>query len=137
MQLADVWGYLDTDVKRLMRTVAPGAERVNTRRLLGAMAQFPGDRVVSRILRETFREADLRLPAPEEFAEDSEPVPEGMDFSPSVHETLNFFRLHRIRPVGVAQFARRLLEIGTGETVRALEEKGMLATTIKDLEQAS
>lgn len=134
MDIVDVWHYLNDDVKKAIRAVYLDQNRLDTRTLLGSLSRVSGENPGSCLLRDHFDESDVPLEFPSEIPDDPDSLPEAIKLSPAVEETLNFFRLHRMRSVSVAQVAKRLLQIGTGDTIRLLEERNVLQELVESLE---
>lgn len=136
MVLADVWGYLNDDLKRVFRSAAQTDERIDSESILNALVRLPGDHPVGQLIRGIDENHDLDLNPPEALPEAPDPVPEYGSLSPAVREALQFFRMHKIRSVDVTDYTRRLLQIGSGDTVRRLEKQGILRKMIDQLETA-
>lgn len=120
-------------VQRAFRRAARDSDRVGTRRLLGALAGLTPDDEGGEVLRQLRDEADVNLPEISTTDGVYEGPPEVIQVSPTVRETLNFFRFHHMRPIDPVALALRLLEIGAGETVKALEADGRLKTYLQRL----
>lgn len=135
LKLSEVWNYLNQDLKRAIRSAAIGRSRIRTRSLLGAMAALSDEAPGSQIIRNLQKCTGVEFESPNRMTENTEPAPEDVDLSPCVQETLNFFRHHQIRSVNPADLASRLLQIGTGSTVRSLEREGILNETIERLDE--
>ncbi|MFB6226710.1 MAG: hypothetical protein ABEH89_00095 [bacterium] len=133
MVLSDVWDYLDDPVKRAFRSVGAESDRVRTRKLLGALALMSDTEPASRIVRDIQDQEGISLDMPEELVGDPNGPPDINDLSPCVRETLEFFKMHRIRQVSTARLATRLLQLGRGSTVRALEQEGVLDDYVSKL----
>lgn len=128
MRLSSVWTYMTPTVQRAFRRAARNSDRVDTRRLLGALAGLTSDDEGGEVLRQLRNEADVNLPEVSAADEVYEGPPETIEVSPTVRETLNFFRFHHMRPIDSVTLSLRLLEIGAGEIVKALEADGRLKT---------
>lgn len=136
MKLRDLWPYFTPEVKRALRSSCAEYDRLHTRLVLGALSDLGEDHPVGRILAEVESEAGVALKHPSRWLERPDPFPDVEPaLSPCVRETLNFFRVHGIRSITPARLALRLLQIGSGSTVRALEEKGVLRTFLARLEE--
>ncbi len=133
LNLPEVWNYLESDVKRAITVVARDNDYLRTRTLLPALAVASRERGETTVLREILDESELEFRYPSDLPDPPESVPEPVEMTPAVEETLNFFRLNQIRSVTSYDLARRLLEIGTGSTVLSLEEEGLLDEAIKRL----
>lgn len=134
MVLSDVWSSLEHDLKRIFRSAASADDRIDSRALLESLVLLPEDDSVGQILRRVDDEHDLKLRSTRTLPESSPKPPEGVTLSPAVREALQFFRIHKIRSVDVREYTRRLLQIGSGDTVRRLEKKGILRDIIEQLE---
>jgi hypothetical protein len=136
MKIRDVWHYLDDDVKRAIQALVSSGTELRTSTLLPSLAKVAEQRDSQAVLCEILEESGIDFDYPESIPDNAGSPPEDISFSPCVHETLNFFRMHQIRSVSVEELARRLLQIGTGSTVRSLEEQGLLEKSIEQLEEA-
>jgi hypothetical protein len=134
LDLSDVWNYLGSEVKRAIKTVTANQDHIRTRNLLAALAVVSKETNDDELLLSILKESSIKFHSPQSLSEEVDPVPESIDLTPAVKETLDFFRMHKIRSVSVNDFARRLLQIGTGSTVRSLEDEGRLDTAIQRLE---
>lgn len=137
MVLSDVWGYLNEDLKRVFRSAVQTDERIDSQSILDALVRLPDDHPVGQLIRGFDEEYDLNLDPPGELPAAPDPVPEYGSLSPAVREALQFFRMHKIRSVDVTDYTRRLLQIGSGDTVRRLEKQGILRKIIDQLESDS
>ncbi|MFB6347274.1 MAG: hypothetical protein ABEK50_16240 [bacterium] len=134
MKLHQVWDSLTDSVKIAIRSVTFQNSRIRTRALLGALSDLP-DAPSAEILSRVERESGVELIHPDDLARDPEPCPGDVTFSPCVKETLNFYRIHHMRDVTPANVALRLLQIGSGSTVRELESAGYLSSLQQSLEE--
>jgi hypothetical protein len=132
MRLSEVWEAFTPDLRRVFSAVARENDRARTKAMLGALSDLEGElgEVLSRI--ET--EADVSLIHPETMPDEPGSCPDDLSFSPCVKEALNFFRIHQIRPITPEKLALRLIQIGTGSTIMALEQAGYLASLRQDIE---
>lgn len=130
MVLEAVWENLDDTVKRAFQSVAGESDRVNTRKLLGALMELSDVDSVGEIIKDMQDDAGVNLEPPAVLVEDAGSFPEGVVLSPAVREALNFFNLHRIRGVTPAKLITRLLQLSGGELVIALDSKGLLTEYI-------
>lgn len=87
----------------------------------------------AKIINDIQVKSGVELDPPSRLVSESGPPPEDVSFSPCVRETLEFFNMHRIRNVSVGRFATRLLQLGGGNTVLALEKQGELGDYIEKL----
>jgi hypothetical protein len=132
--LSDVWGSLDDELKRVFRSAAERNDRIDSRALLESLILLPEDHFVGQLLRRFDEEYDLRLRSCEELPGSPHTVPNEVSLSPAVREALQFFRIHKIRSVDARQYTRRLLQIGSDDTARRLENQGILRDMIERLE---
>jgi len=125
VNLSEVWDYFNPEVQQVFSSLALEYDRIRTKSLLGGLSKLPNNEA-AEILEDIEREAGVDLILPEQMITEVGECPDDLTFSPCVKETLNFFRVHQLRPVTVANLALRLLQIGTGSTVMELEESGHL-----------
>jgi len=134
--LSAVWPHCTPAVRRALAASAPGADRLDTRVLLGALVAVTPAGAGGSILRQLAREEGVDLPRPDLPARAAGSPPERA-VSPTVRETLSFFRMHHLRPITAIRLAVRLLEIGTGEVVQSLEAGGRLSRYLRGLRAVS
>lgn len=134
MKLLEVWNYFTPDVKRVFTGLAGEHDRVRTKSLLGALLDVSEENTAA-VLSRIESDGDTELIHLRKIPDESGACPEGLTFSPCVKESLNFFRIHQLRPVTSADLALRVLQIGTGSTVMALERAGILTELQEDLQQ--
>ncbi len=134
MLLEDVWSSLDDDLKRVFHSAARADERIDSPAILESLLLLPEDDDVGQILRRFNRDHDLGFCTPDELPETIQRAPEDISLSPPVREALQFFRMHKIRPVNVRDYTRRLLQIGSDRMVRQFEKQGILRDMIDQLQ---
>lgn len=131
MVLADVWDNLDETVRRAVQSVAVESDRLDTNNFLGGLSLLSNVDRAAEIINDMQDETGLTLKVPSRLVEEVGDCPEHLTLSPTVREALNFFNLHRIRDISVAKVATRLLQLGGGPTVLALEKQGVLGDYIR------
>lgn len=131
--LSDVWDFFDEDIKRAFEAVSAESDRVRTSKLLGALAEVSGVDQGGKIINDIRNVPGVELDPPGSFREETGDPPE-VELSPCVRETLQFFSMHNIRGISVANLAMRLLQLGRGSTVMALEREGELSRFIERLQ---
>jgi len=138
LEISRVWNYLTPEVKEAFVRLAKNRDYIHTSTLLGAL-RSTSQPVVSTILDdlENELEGDLIESLDGGEIEGDFVPPEDLSFSPCVREVLNFYRIHQLQPVSAADLALRLLQIGTGSTVKELEKNGVLRDYQESLAEQS
>lgn len=132
VKLREVWQSFTDDVKRVFSAISKDSDRARTKRVFGAIAELSSE--TAEVVQRIENEADVPLIHPESLPEEPGECPDDLEFTPCVKEALNFYRIHQLRPITVANLSLRLLQIGTGDTVMTLEKKGYLSEVRSSLE---
>ncbi len=132
MDLQTVWNDLDEDCQRVIRTVANPDRMLEGEDVLGAIARL--ERPVGELLESLNRDHELGLSVPDRLEPPGEEPPEDVVLSAHMRETLNFFRIHRLRPIRPESLALRLLQMSSGDVDRKLEATGRFQEILADLE---
>lgn len=125
MKLRSIWPDMEEVIQLAIGSIARDSSRIRTRALLGALMDCSHGEL-HRILSEMEDELNDGFIHPEEVQEEVGSAPAELEFSPCVKEVFNFFRIHELKPIRAVDLSLRLLQIGTGSTVRELEGAGYL-----------
>lgn len=123
MKLIEIWKDLSNPLQKVFKFLS--GQRVDTDRLLEGLAGINSTQNSIEVVSEIADDLGL-----EKIHSDDENIdyscPDNIDLSSDVREALDFFRIHKISKITTARLILRLLQIGSGSSVRKLEREGSL-----------